>query len=87
MKESISKENIRVRNKTNVITLSGQAWGFVIEIVVTIIVQLTVNLEVDSVFFQPQIAAYYSVMMSTAVSIGQFVTSPDMRRFYLKYDQ
>lgn len=82
MKDSISKEHLRKRNKNNIITLTGQAWTFVIEVVVMAVITIAYNLDMDSVFLQPQIGGFYMVMGSTAISIGQFVASPDMRRFY-----
>lgn len=86
MKESLSKEHIKSRNKTNVITLVGQAWGFLMEVITLTILLFAINLEMDSVFLQPQIATFYVVIHSTAISVGQFVTSPDMRKFYMKSD-
>lgn len=82
MASTLPQKQIKTRNKNNIITLSGQAWAFMIEAVTGAIIQLTVNLEFDSVFLQPQIGSFYFVIMATAVSIGQFLTSPDLRRFY-----
>lgn len=86
MASSVSEKIIKKRNKTNVITLSGQAWGFAIETITSIATNLLIALNFDSAFLQPQIAPFYYVMTSTALSVGQFVTSPDMRSFYWDSD-
>lgn len=84
LKKNIGKDSYQKRTKRNVMNLTGQAFGFAIEMICMIISHVLIRLDTNSPFLQPQMAPYYVVVASTIVSIGQFMTSPDMRKFYLK---
>lgn len=84
LKKNIGKEMYQKRTKRNVISLTGQAFGFGIELIAMITLHLMIQLDLESVFFQPQMVSFYTIVASTLISISQFITSSDMRRFYLK---
>lgn len=85
--QGLTKDIIQRRTKRNVITLSGQAWTFGIETILSIFLHVSINWEsAASIFFSPQITPFYVILISSAVSFGQFFTSPEMRRFYLKLE-
>ena len=78
-------EKIKLRHKRSAINLTGQIISFMVEMIIVILTQIFLH----KVFAQNSIfgiTAYpcYLVVSSGINSIAQFVSSPEMRRFYLK---
>ena len=78
-------EKIKLRHKRSAINLTGQIISFMVEMIIVILTQIFLH----KVFAQHStfgITAYpcYLVVSSGINSIAQFVSSPEMRRFYLK---
>ena len=78
-------EKIQLRHKCSAINLTGQIIAFIVETIVQLLTQVFLH----SIFAQNStygITAYpcYIIITSSIVSIAQFVSSPEMKRFYLK---
>lgn len=86
MKTSIGKDMFLMRTNRNIISLSGQAFAFGIELIMMIITQIITHTNSTSPYFMPQMTTFNLVIASTILSIGQFLSSPDMRQFYLKFE-
>ena len=78
----LSLETIKHRNKKNAITLSGQVLSFVVELCTSIIAQLLI---IDNSFgiFEPAALTCWIIVITSTVSVLQFMTSPELRRFYM----
>ena len=78
-------EKIKLRHQRSAINLTGQIISFVVEMSVALLTQIFLHkvFDQDSTF---GITAFpcYIVVTSGINSIAQFVSSPEMRRFYLK---
>ena len=76
--KTITNRMRRDRNDKNVITLSGQAGTFVVELIVTIYVIIHVkNLSIAD----PSLMPIILTITNTVLSISQFVTSHELKRF------
>ena len=80
----LSLETIKHRNKKNAITLSGQVLSFVVELCTSIIAQLLI---MDNSFgiLEPAALTCWIIVITSTVSVLQFMTSPELRRFYIKW--
>lgn len=86
LKKNIGKEMFRMRTKRNIISLSGQALGFGIELMSMVIVQVIARVDSDSPFLQLQMTTIFVIIQGSLLSVVHFMTSPDMRKFYLKFE-
>ena len=78
----LSLETIKHRNKKNAITLTGQVLSFVVELCTSIIAQLLI---MDNSFgiLEPAALTCWIIVITSTVSVLQFMTSPELRRFYM----
>ena len=72
----ISVDKLFKRQKKNVITLSGQCFTFVIEIVITLVAQFAIHLD-----FSPLNS---NLFLSTLLVASYFVASDELKTFYFK---
>ena len=75
-------ETIKHRKKKNAITLTGQVLSFVVELCTSIIAQLLI---MDNSFgiLEPAAMTCLVIVITSTVSVLQFMTSPELRRFYM----
>ena len=78
-------EKVRLRHKRSAINLTGQIVSFVVETLITLIIQIFLHkILAHGATFGITAFPCYMVVSSGINSIAQFVSSPEMRRFYLK---
>ena len=82
----IQEDVLKKRLKKNTITLTGQAFGFIVELMYSILAQLLLH-------FGPQIGVYVSGLLPCALIVtmaaytsAQIISSPELRRFLQGYD-
>ena len=78
-------EKIQFRHKRSAINLTGQIIAFIVKTIVQLLAQVFLH----RVFKQNStfgMTAYpcYIIVTSSITSIAQFVSSPEMKRFYLR---
>lgn len=81
MKEMISTENLQLRKRKNIITLSGQAFSFFLEFlgILLLITKYTNNDVVD-----PSLTPIIKISFSCIISLTQLWTSHELKQ-YIKF--
>ena len=80
-----SLQAIKSRTKKNVITLTGQIISFVLEILIPLICELLLTkFGSNAYIIEPAGIPIIVIFGTTLIAVAQFITSPELRRFYFQ---
>ena len=81
-----SLQAIKSRTKKNVITLTGQIISFVLEILIPLICELLLTKFGSNgyIIIEPAGIPIIVIFGTTLIAVAQFITSPELRRFYFQ---
>lgn len=79
----LSGERLRQRQQRNVVTMSGQAMTFLVQLTFFAIAQVSINVKSVQVL-EPASLPVYLIVVSALVSLTQICASPEMRDHYFK---
>ena len=77
----VQEDVLRARAKKNMITLTGQALTFVVEVTYSILMQVVLHFGTLGGFFGPGALPCFALGAMGAISASQVLASPELRRF------
>ena len=79
----LSADTINKRKRQNVISLTGQCISFVVETIVGLVTQFIMFFHASSSFADESLFVPVVLIGMALVTITEFISSPELRRFYL----